>query len=136
MRLIIAGSRKLEPSIDFIHSAILMHGITNITEVVSGTANGVDQEGEHWASHFGAKVKQFPAKWKTISHPDAVVKENKYGKYDALAGHRRNKEMALYADALLLIWDGESSGSANMKNEMLKRNKPVFEVVLKVNYNP
>jgi hypothetical protein len=42
--------------------------------------------------------------------------------------------MAEEADALLLIWDGESKGSANMKKEMLFKNKPVYEVILRT-YN-
>ena len=32
------------------------------------------------------------------------------------AGLRRNDEMSSYADVLLLIWDGESRGSSNMKH--------------------
>jgi hypothetical protein len=39
--------------------------------------------------------------------------------------------MAEYADALLLIWDGESKGSLNMKQRMIGLKKPVYEVVLK-----
>ena len=48
------------------------------------------------------------------------------------AGHVRNKKMAEYGDALLLIWDGKSKGSANMKKEMQKLNKPIYEVTLNV----
>lgn len=65
------------------------------------------------------KLTKFPADW------------DKFGK---AAGHIRNKQMAEEADALLLIWDGESKGSANMKKEMLFKNKPVYEVILKT-YN-
>lgn len=39
--------------------------------------------------------------------------------------------VADYADALLLIWDGESKGSANMRSEMLNRRKLVYEVTLR-----
>lgn len=116
MKLIIAGSRTLDPSYGFIWSAIKMLGITNITEIVSGTAGGVDTEGEHWASHAGVNVKRFPADW------------DKHGK---AAGHIRNKEMAVYADALLLIWDGDSRGSANMRDNMRKLNKPIYEVIVR-----
>ncbi len=38
--------------------------------------------------------------------------------------------MALYGDALLLIWDGKSRGSTSMRNEMKKLDKPVYEVIL------
>ena len=46
------------------------------------------------------------------------------------AGPIRNAQMAKYADALLLIWDWKSKGSANMKQEMFKLNKPVYEVII------
>lgn len=116
MKLIIAGSRTLTPSLGFIHSTILMFGITEIKEVVSGTCVGIDQEGEHWASHYGAEIKRFPPEW---------------DKYSKVAGPIRNKQMADYADVLLLIWDGESRGSKSMKQQMEKLNKPIYEVVLK-----
>jgi len=82
-----------------------------VTEVVSGTARGVDQGGELWASVQGRPVKRFPADWDT------------YGKS---AGHRRNAEMAKYADALVAIWDGKSRGTANMISEARKRGLVVF----------
>lgn len=116
MKLIIAGSRSLSPSFGFITNAIGMLGITNISEVVSGTAVGVDQEGEHWASHMSVSVKRFPAEW------------DKYGKR---AGPIRNSKMAVYADCLLLIWDGSSSGSSHMKSAMIEMGKPVYEVILR-----
>ena len=70
-----------------------------ITEVVSGTAIGADSLGETWALQHNIPIKRFPAKWK------------RYGKS---AGPIRNKQMAKYANALVLFWDGKSRGSANM----------------------
>lgn len=116
MKLIIAGSRTLKPSFGFIRSCIHMLDIRPVDEVVCGMAEGVDLEGQHYASHQELSIKEFPADWK------------KHGK---AAGPIRNKEMAKYADALLLIWDGESRGSANMKKEMQKYRKPIYEVILK-----
>jgi hypothetical protein len=116
MKLIIAGSRTLKPSYGFIWDCIKILRITNITEIVSGTARGVDQEGEHWASHAKVPIKRFPANW------DILGKK---------AGPIRNAEMASYADALLLIWDGKSSGSSNMKTQMNLNGKPIYEVILK-----
>mgnify|MGYP001564359745 CR=1 FL=1 len=60
-------------------------------------------------------IKRFPADW------------DHFGKS---AGHRRNAQMAEYADALLLIWDGESKGSDGMKALMIKANKPVYEAIV------
>ncbi len=86
------------------------------TEIVSGNAFGPDHLGEIIASLFYIPVKKFPADWKT------------HGK---AAGMIRNREMAEHADELYLVWDGKSSGSRNMKEEMIKREKPVHELVIK-----
>jgi predicted Rossmann fold nucleotide-binding protein DprA/Smf involved in DNA uptake len=127
VKLIIAGSRTLYPLVPFIDSIIAQNNI-KVTEVVSGGARGVDICGEKFQecySEMGVryhnpvaslKLTRFPADWNT------------HGK---AAGPIRNKQMAEYADALLLIWDGESSGSRNMKETMLKLGKPVYEVILK-----
>lgn len=118
MKLIIAGSRTLCPDLGFIRSAIHMLHITKnspITEVVCGGAEGVDNEGQHWASHHDVPIKMMCADW------------DKHGK---AAGPIRNKQMAEYGDALLLIWDGESRGSHNMRKEMAKLRKPIYEVVI------
>jgi hypothetical protein len=87
-----------------------------ITEIVCGGAQGVDSEGQHWASHMSVPVKMFFPDWNT------------HGK---AAGPIRNRQMAEYGDVLLLIWDGQSRGSLSMKNEMEKLGKPVYQVVLK-----
>ena len=53
MKLIIAGSRTLRPSIEFINGILnLVDFNTEITEVVSGTANGVDRSGEEWCTEM------------------------------------------------------------------------------------
>jgi hypothetical protein len=119
MKLIIAGSRTILTPWFAIEGLVQSTGIkrSDITEIVSGTAKGIDQSGEVLADSIWHKpLKKFPADW------------DKHGK---AAGPIRNKEMAEYADALLLIWDGESRGSANMKETMLKLNKPVYEVILR-----
>lgn len=81
----------------------------NITELVSGTASGVDSLGEKWAIDRLIPVKRFPADWK------------KNGK---AAGPIRNKEMAEYCDMAIIIWDGESRGTKNMIEQMNRLKKP------------
>lgn len=119
MKLIIAGSRTINLSIgdfdEYFYRFDLSVDPDNM-EIVSGCAKGVDSSGEYYAKECSLPIHKFPADW------------DKYGKG---AGHIRNKQMAEYADALLLIWDGESRGSANMKATMLKLNKPVYEVIIK-----
>lgn len=72
---------------------------SGISEIVSGTAKGADKLGERYAVAKSIPIKRFPADW------------NKYGK---VAGHVRNRQMAKYADACVVFWDGESRGTANM----------------------
>lgn len=109
MKVIIAGSRGITNG-RVIEQAIILSKY-DITEVVSGTARGVDQLGETWATMAGRKIKRFPANWEA------------HGKK---AGFLRNVDMSEYADALIAIWDGESRGTMHMIDIMKKARKPVF----------
>jgi hypothetical protein len=86
-----------------------------VTEIVSGRAKGPDTAGEVYADFYEIPLTKFPADWE---------------KYGHRAGPIRNNKMAVYADALLLIWDGLSSGSRHMKQAMLALKKPVYEIIL------
>lgn len=112
MKVIIAGSREII-NLELVLYAIEDSGF-DITEVVSGKARGVDTIGEAYANMMGIPIKVFPAEW------------NKYGK--KRAGPIRNREMALYADAAIIVWDGKSTGTFNMIENMKKVNKPYFLV--------
>lgn len=117
MKLIIAGSRDLHVSNDELFDIIDgldVEVLYKIKEIVSGCASGIDSDAIRFAEHYKIKLKRFPADW------------DRYGK---LAGPRRNLEMAEYSDALLLIWDGHSRGSSNMRARMKGMGKPIFEVV-------
>lgn len=109
MKVIIAGSRTIE-DYELLLTAINRSGF-NITEIVSGTATGVDQLGEIYGALKDIPVKQFPAKWKTLGKK---------------AGPIRNREMGEYADAAIILWDGKSSGTKNMINTMSKLKKPYY----------
>lgn len=117
MKLIIAGSRNLEVSNDYIWNLLSSSDIENITEIVSGDCpSGIDKCGIQFAELHSLPIKRFSANW---------------AKYGKSAGPIRNREMAEYADALLLIWDGESKGSKSMLNEMKELEKPTYEVIIK-----
>jgi hypothetical protein len=109
MKTIIAGSRNIEEFED-IMSAVDESGF-DITEVVSGTAKGVDTLGEAWASFHSIPIKRFRPQW------------NKYGRG---AGIVRNGQMARYADALIAIWDGKSPGTKNMIDKATKEGLKVY----------
>ena len=122
---IIAGSRTVG-TIDLIKQAIEASGF-RITEVVSGCAFGADLFGELWAKRKMIPIRRFPAKWDDLSHPNALIKTNVAGReYDARAGHRRNEEMARYADQLIAVWDGESRGTADMIDRARRYGLAVF----------
>lgn len=115
MKLIIAGTRTLYISTELLESLRIHFGLRP-SEIVCGMASGVDKAGARLAEKNIYKLKCYIPDW------------NKHGR---AAGPIRNGEMAEYADKLLLIWDGKSKGSANMKLEMEKLNKPIYEVIIK-----
>lgn len=86
-----------------------------ISEIVSGGARGIDLAGEQFASDYGIPVKRFVPDWSV-------------GK---VAGHIRNAEMALYADALILVWDGSSRGSANMLKNAEEQGLWIYQYIVK-----
>jgi len=109
MKVIIAGSRNLG-SWSQVTQAIHNSGF-EVTEVVSGTARGVDRMGEEYARSYKIPVKQFPADWDS---------------YGNRAGYSRNQTMAKYADALIAVWDGHSNGTRHMIEIMGKLGKPIY----------
>jgi hypothetical protein len=112
MRVIIAGGRNIR-DYSLVVAAIEESGWKDqITEVVSGGANGVDKLGERWAMDNLLYVRRFNANWKL---------------YGNRAGPIRNGHMAKYADALILVWDGESKGSKSMKEQAERVGIPIRE---------
>lgn len=117
MKVIIAGTRYKDKAnkIPFDDFKLIVEAVDRsgfeITEVVCGMAIGVDKLGEQWAIANNIPVKEMPANW------------NAHGK---AAGPIRNRQMAEYADAAVIIWDGVSDGSRNMVNEMIRKKKPYY----------
>lgn len=109
MKVIIAGGRHFKPSVasGLIISEIFMSN--NITEIVSGGAKGADAYGESIAEIEKIPLKVFKADWKA------------YGKS---AGPMRNKEMALYADAVILFKGGY--GTANMRKHAIEQGLKIL----------
>lgn len=113
---IIAGGRNIK-SKSCLKKAIRKSKF-KIRRVVCGMAKGIDLRGKRWADIRGIDVEKMPADW------------DQWGR---AAGHIRNAEMADYLVqfkpdcALILIWDGQSKGSANMLKESRKRGIKVFE---------
>lgn len=93
--------------------------------IVCGMAKGADLTAyELCKNEFQLKVLEFPADWKDMSEP-CIRKYNKYGEYNALAGIKRNNEMAKVADSVIAFWDGKSTGTKDMIDTMTKLGKRV-----------
>ncbi len=96
MRVIIAGTRTVtDPAIVI---AAISSAPFQVTEIVSGCARGVDTIALWLAQQWGVPYKMFPAQW---------------GRYEK-AALVRNQQMADYADALIAVWDGVSTGTGHM----------------------
>ena len=98
-RLVVAGSRGFD-SYERLSAELdkYLAGRSNVT-IISGTARGADRLGEKYAQEHGYKIEQMPAQW---------------AKYHQGAGPIRNKQMVKTADAVLVFWDNESSGTRNI----------------------
>ena len=129
MKVIIAGSRGIT-DIELVEEEAVEESSFWVVEVVSGQANGVDKLGEEWANQRRIPIKPFPADWKNLKAPGAIIKNNAYGRYNANAGFDRNNQMAEYADALVAITTG-TPGTKHMIDTMKKLGKPVFVLRVK-----
>lgn len=104
MKTIIAGGRDV---VDYFHLEEALEGYRcDISEVVSGGAQGADALGERYAKGAGLPLKVFKADWQANGKA---------------AGPIRNRQMAEYAQALIAIWDGKSAGTKNMIEEARSR---------------
>lgn len=111
MRVVIAGSRGIE-DYDAVASAIESAEL-EITEVISGGARGVDRLGERWARNHGIPCLVIRPDW------------DRHGKR---AGFIRNHEMLTLADAVICVWDGQSSGTEHMAMITKQHHKPLHWV--------
>lgn len=117
MKVIIAGGRNITSYAAVLNAIAASGWRDEITEVVCGMASGVDLLGKRWAINSGIPVRLVPADWKI------------YGK---AAGPMRNEMMAHYANALILIWDGKSKGSANMLMWARRHGLRIHEHIVEV----
>jgi hypothetical protein len=124
MKLLIAGSRSLDSDsvLRDKKKSYIVDDIISILDLFPKTvihgdcSKGPDSWAKQYCRDFSVREDRYPADWDNLGRG---------------AGHIRNGEMAKVADELLLIWDGVSKGSENMKNRMLKLNKPVYEIIIK-----
>ena len=104
MKVIVAGGR------DFKNHKLLKCTLDNfqqeygnITEVISGTAIGVDKLGEQYANENNIPIKRFVPDWKGLGKKAGFVRNRQMGDYA--------KE---YNGMLVAFWDKQSKGTKGM----------------------
>lgn len=106
MKLIIAGGRNYHLTAEDFN---WLDSIPDITEVVSGGCKGADAGGEAWATLRKIPIKRFNADW--VKHGKA-------------AGPLRNRQMAQYADAVILFPGGR--GTESMYREAISAQLRIY----------
>ena len=99
-------------------------------------AKGADTLAVKFANKYNLALKEFPADWNNLNVSPCRVITNSYGSYNALAGYKRNRDMAVYASSddafgvLVLFWDGKSKGSKNMKSQAVAFGLEIYENII------
>ena len=110
MKLLIVGSRTIT---DF---DLTGHIPEETDLIISGGAKGIDTVAEKYADAHGIE--------KLIFYP-------KYEKYGRAAPLKRNEEMVDAADAVLVVWDGESRGTKYTLSYAEKKGKKINQIIVK-----
>jgi len=116
MKTIIAGSRNLgetTESISNIIDTIIKKTDYKILTILSGASGQVDNLAIDYAIKNNIEWYQYPADWNS---------------FNRAAGPIRNLQMVNNADMLILIWDGQSKGSLDVKTKAEKKGLIIQEV--------
>lgn len=83
--------------------------------IISGCAPGADTLAIEWAENNYYQLDKYPAKWDDLTHPDAIIAFNKWGKpYNKNAGFTRNRQMLVEGKPDLVIAFAGGAGTENM----------------------
>lgn len=82
-----------------------------ITEVISGSARGVDTLAAQWATEHGVKLTECIPDWEQHGHRAALL---------------RNEDIVRAADAVLVIWDCKSTGTKHSMDVAKRLKKPTI----------
>ena len=127
MKVLVFGGR------DFTDEALMKRTfdaffVTNgpMTCIIHGDAIGADKMGQHLARNW-LMVPEIPFKpdWKNIDVPGAVVKQGKYGSYNAIAGHTRNQDMIDLGQPDWGMGFTGGTGTADMAKRLEKAGIPI-----------
>jgi hypothetical protein len=119
--MIVAGSRSIynyKLTLQAVKRVVMILHHDTPKSIMSGmAARGPDSHAGTIAIMLGLPLIPRPAKW---------FPNGKNAPMDRGAGFKRNAQMAVEADLLTAMWDGESRGTAHMICAMLDLRKPVY----------
>lgn len=108
-----------------------MEGYPDVSLIIQGGAKGADEIAKQWAARNNVPSKEYPANWSDLSHPDVVIKKNRYGEYDVRAGIRRNQQMLDEGKPDIVLAMPGGNGTADMIRRSIDAKVPVHKVVTK-----
>lgn len=128
-RLLVCGGR------DYFNAALVyrtldeLHRKHQFRDFIQGGAAGADRLAKDWAITHPEIVRwECKAAWTDLSQPDAVIRTRADGvKYDAMAGHRRNKRMLDWKPDLVVAFPG-GNGTTDMVKQARAARIEVIEV--------
>ena len=100
---------------ELVSAAIAASGF-EITEVISGGGEGVGQSAIELARDCGIRAQRCQANWFI---------------YRDVATEMRNARMVEYADAVILIWDGECLHTKDLMEQCVQAGLTVFNYSVK-----
>lgn len=103
MKLLIAGSRSIT---EFDLSSYIS---ADVDTVISGGAGGVDSLAEQYAD---------------LHRLSKYIVRPRYDLYGRAAPIKRNEQMVNIADAVLIVWDGNSKGTKYIIDYSKRTGKP------------
>ena len=110
MKIAVVGSRNLTEVI------IDKYISSDVDEIVSGGAAGVDACAAKFSKDMGIKLTEFLPEYK------------KYGRRAPIV---RNKQIVDYADKVIAFWDGSSRGTLSVIKYAKEQSKPIEIVMCK-----
>lgn len=133
MYVIICGTRKAKAQHVYAAMAKFMSASGNLTEkpihsnqimeVVSGMAQGADTWACTWAERFGIGVRKFPADW-SVGKAAGVIRNQQM--LDYLLSVPDPILVSVPTRYVVAVWDGISTGTADMVRRAEKAGIPVF----------
>jgi len=128
MKVLIFGGRNFRDQSLMQHHLdqfYIMHG--HITYIIHGDASGADSMGKMFARNWlGIPDLPFPADWKNVDVPGAVIKTNQYGDYNAIAGYQRNQRMIDEGQPDFGMGFPGGSGTADMLKRLEAAGVPIW----------